>query len=143
MFETCSLRLFAADAEITATITVTNMGNTRLRNTSLISTEWTGFSCSPSSNNLIALMEPQTTTTCTATHTFIQSTFETAAAAANAGSFATQITALSYAQNATLSYTVDPTTGPEDVNIPTSYTASMNIAVVNCTTRSARKCRLL
>jgi hypothetical protein len=137
------LCLCAADAAVTATITVTNMGNTRLRNTSLSFTQWTGFSCSPNNANLIALLEPQASTTCTATHTFTQNTYETAATSANAGSLATTIDALSYAQNATLSYTVVPATGPEAVNIPTSYAASMTIAVLNCTTVSARECRLL
>jgi hypothetical protein len=117
------------------------MGNTRLRNTSLASTQWTGFNCTISNTNLITILEPATSTECTATYTFDQATYEGAAAAgtANSGSHATEITALSYAQNATLSYTVAPATGPEAVVIPTSYAASMSITIVGCTTLAARK----
>jgi hypothetical protein len=128
-----------ADAAVTATITVTNMGNTRLHNTTLASTQWTDFACAPGSANLIALLEPATDTTCTATYTFDQDAFEGAASAADAGSLATTISALSYAQNATLAYTVEPAMGPEAVPIPTTYAASMSIAILSCTNLSARK----
>jgi hypothetical protein len=115
------------------------MGNTRLRNTSLASDQWTAFSCAPGTTNLITILEPATGTTCTATYTFSQDVFEGAATAANEGTLATTIDAVSSAQNATLSYTVAPATGPEAVAIPTSYAASMTIAIVSCTTLSARE----
>jgi hypothetical protein len=115
------------------------MGNTRLRNTSLASTQWTGFNCAISDTNLISLLEPTSSTECTAMYTFDQATYEGAAADANSGSLATEINALSYAQNATLSYTVEPATGAEAVAIPTTYSASMSITIVSCTTLAARK----
>jgi hypothetical protein len=86
---------------------------------------------------MITILEPDASEACTATFTFDQATYEGAAATAN--SLATEISALSHAQNATLSYTVAPATGPEAVAIPTSYAASMTIAIGSCTTPSARK----
>lgn len=119
---------------MTASITLTNMGNVKLTGIALSSTQWHNITCPASNAETIAQLLVGATATCSASYTLTQAEYE---GTANTGSFATSIRATSKAANHTLAYTVPEVT--ETVNIPTIYAASMTISVGVCSEPSERE----
>lgn len=133
------LLICAADGEVTATVTLTNMGNVKLTDIALSSTQWHTITCTTTNNATVAELLVGLSKICTAKYTLTQMQYEQAALAnpANTGSFATNIMATSKAANKTLIYNVAEVT--KAVAIPTVYSAGATISVVNCDAPDARK----
>lgn len=122
----CSLpALHTADALVTTTVLVSNIGNTRMTAIALSSDAWTAFDCDSSSTATIATLSPSASVSCTAAYTFNQSSFEGAAVSGSSGSLSSYI-------RATAGTLPQPGYASASVPIATTYQSSLNVQIGSC-----------